>query len=130
VPQVVRPQRQRRGDLRGRQSQRASLLPGERSQVRVAHCPGRPLQRQGRSLRSRRQGDGRKRPPLTPETSAAPAGLTARARPEARPEARAANAFRPGTYQEEGEETNDTRRDVGTTLAGLRWRYTAISCGQ
>ena len=29
--------------------------------------------------------------PLTPETSADPAGLTARARPEARPEARAAN---------------------------------------
>jgi hypothetical protein len=28
---------------------------------------------------------------LTPETSAAPAGLTARARPEARPEMRAAN---------------------------------------
>jgi hypothetical protein len=54
----------------------------------AAHCPGRPLRRQGRSLRSRRQGDGRKRLPLT---SAAPAGLTARARPKARPERRAAH---------------------------------------
>ena len=34
----------------------------------AAHCPARPLQRQGRSLRSRRQGDGSERPPLTPET--------------------------------------------------------------
>ena len=44
----------------------------------------------GRSLRSRHQGDGRKRPPLTLETSADPAGLTARARPKARPGTRAA----------------------------------------
>ena len=34
--------------------------------------------------------------PLTPETSASPAGLTARARPEARPEACAANLLRNG----------------------------------
>ncbi len=41
---------------------------------------------------ARRHGDGRKRPPLTPEdVSADPAGLTARARPKARPVWRAAN---------------------------------------
>jgi hypothetical protein len=52
---------------------------------------GGPSGVKGAPIRSRRQGDGRKRPPLTPETSAAPAGLTARARPEARPIRRAAN---------------------------------------
>ena len=74
----------------------------------ATHYPGWPLQHQGRYLRSRRRGDGRKRPPLTLEPSASPAGLTARARPKARPRTRAANlslspglgpyAGRPGSW--------------------------------
>ena len=57
----------------------------------AAHCPGRPLQRQGcpKIVSPLRRNDFG--PPLSPETSASPAGLTARARPEARPETRAAN---------------------------------------
>jgi len=45
--------------------------------------PARPLTSNFAALL--RQGDGRKRPPLTPEIPAAAAGLTARARPKARP---------------------------------------------
>jgi hypothetical protein len=55
----------------------------------AAHCPGWPLQPQ-RCFASRYAGRACGAP-LTPETSASPAGLTARARPEARPETRAAN---------------------------------------
>jgi hypothetical protein len=55
----------------------------------AAHCPGRPLQPQ-RCFASRCAGRACGAP-LTLETSADPAGLTARARPEARPETRAAN---------------------------------------
>ncbi len=41
---------------------------------------------------------------MTRETSASPAGLTARARPEARPKRRAANLReQTGTYQEDRE---------------------------
>ncbi len=54
-----------------------------------AHCPGWPLQPQ-RCFASRCAGRACGAP-LTLETSASPAGLTARARPEARPEERAAN---------------------------------------
>jgi hypothetical protein len=55
----------------------------------AAHCPGWPLQPQ-RCFASRYAGRACGAP-LTLETSASPAGLTARARPEARPRARAAN---------------------------------------
>ena len=55
----------------------------------AAHCPGWPLQPQ-RCSASRCAGRAFGAP-LTLETSASPAGLTARARPEARPETRAAN---------------------------------------
>jgi hypothetical protein len=55
----------------------------------AAHCPGWPLQPQ-RCSASRCAGRACGAP-LTPETSASPAGLTARARPQARPETRAAN---------------------------------------
>ena len=46
--------------------------------IAIGHCPGRLLQRQGH-------------PPFGAGASATLAGLTARARPEARPEVRAAN---------------------------------------
>jgi len=55
----------------------------------AAHCPGWPLQPQ-RCFASRCAGRACGAP-LTLETSASPAGLTARARPEARPSKRAAN---------------------------------------
>ena len=55
----------------------------------AAHCPGRSLQPQ-RCFASRYAGRAFGAP-LTPETSTGPAGLTARARPEARPYWRAAN---------------------------------------
>ena len=61
----------------------------QRAGRNAAHCPGRPLRRNG-ALASRCAGRACGAP-LTPETSASPAGLTARARPEARPEGRAAN---------------------------------------
>ena len=54
----------------------------------AAHCPGWPLQPQ-RCFASRCAGRAYGAP-LTLETSASPAGLTARARPKARPEAHAA----------------------------------------
>ena len=34
-----------------------------------------------------------------------------------------------GTYQEDGEETSTRAQDDGTTLAGLRWLYTASHAG-
>jgi len=55
----------------------------------AAHCPGWPLQPQ-RCFASRCAGRAFGAP-LTLETAASPAGLTARARPKARPEMRAAN---------------------------------------
>src|SRR2546421_5356353 len=55
----------------------------------AAHCPGWPLRPQ-RCSASRCAGRACGAP-LTPETSASPAGLTARARPKARPAMRAAN---------------------------------------
>ena len=58
-------------------SRQVRRSPGERSQARgqnAAHCPGRPLRRQGRSLRSRRQGDGRKRLPLSAGDLCRPSG--------------------------------------------------------
>src|SRR5437867_989494 len=58
----------------------------------AAHCPGWPLQPQ-RCFASRCAGRACGAP-LTLETSASPAGLTARARPEARPEERATNLRR------------------------------------
>ena len=61
----------------------------------AAHCPGWPLQPQ-RCFASRCAGRAFGTL-LTLETSASPAGLTARARPEARPETRAARP--PGSYQ-------------------------------
>jgi hypothetical protein len=64
---------------------RMSQPPGRNA----AHCPGWPLQPQ-RCSASRCAGRAYGAP-LTLETSASPAGLTARARPEARPEACAAN---------------------------------------
>ena len=63
----------------------------------AAHCPGRPLRVQGHpkilSNRSAKPAPqkGSSGPTLARGASAAPAGLTARARPEARPETRAAN---------------------------------------
>jgi hypothetical protein len=60
----------------------------------AAHCPGWPLRPQ-RCFASRCAGRACGAP-LTPETSASPAGLTARARSEARPETRAANLL-PGS---------------------------------
>ncbi len=72
------------------------LVPGAPEAVKLsqrqgrsaAHCPGWPLQPQ-RCFASRCAGRACGAP-LTLETSASPAGLTARARPEARPETRAA----------------------------------------
>ena len=58
----------------------------------AAHCPGWLLQPQ-QCFASRCAGRACGAP-LTLETSASPAGLTARARPEARPEVRAANLHR------------------------------------
>jgi hypothetical protein len=83
----------------GREDQAVSLTriaptPG-RSQApgrNAAHCPGRPVQPQ-RCFASRCAGHAFG-VPLTPETSANPAGLTARARPKARPEAHAANLIK------------------------------------
>ena len=77
--------------------QAVTLAPGAPGAVKMsqrpgrnaAHCPGWPLQPQ-RCFASRCAGRACGAP-LTLETSASPAGLTARARPEARPEARAAN---------------------------------------
>jgi hypothetical protein len=59
----------------------------------AAYCPGRPLQRQGhpKILSNRFAERILGTPPLSAGASADPAGLTARARPEARPETRAAN---------------------------------------
>jgi hypothetical protein len=67
---------------------------------------------------------GSRDPPLSAGASAAPAGLAARARPEASPEARAAN-LRTRDYQETGEETSDTRagrrhHHGRTTLVSIR----------
>jgi hypothetical protein len=59
----------------------------------AAHCPGWPLQPQ-RCFASRCAGRACGAP-LTLETSASPAGLTARARPKARPYWRAANLRSP-----------------------------------
>jgi hypothetical protein len=64
--------------------------PDERSQSpgrNAAHCPGWPLQRQGHPKivsknASQKRSSG---PTLDPGASTSPAGLTARARPEARP---------------------------------------------
>jgi hypothetical protein len=64
-------------------SRRVRRSPGERSQPperNAAHCPGRPLQHLG--------------VPLSAGASADPARLTARARPEARPDRRTANLHR------------------------------------
>jgi hypothetical protein len=64
----------------------------------AAHCPGRPLQRQGHPeivSKPLRRNDLRD-PPLSAGASADPAGLTARARPEARPDRRAANVHTTG----------------------------------
>jgi hypothetical protein len=69
--------------------------PSERSQVTgrndAAHCPGRLLRPQ-RCFASRCAGRACGAP-LTLETSADPAGLTARAKPKARPDMRAANLY-------------------------------------
>ena len=56
---------------------------------------GRPLRRQGRSLRSRRQGDGREHPPLAPESPCCPSGPDGEGRAEgqASPKTRAANLY-------------------------------------
>ena len=78
------------GAARGREAQAVRLTrdappPGEsqRPGRNAAHCPGRLLQPQ-RCFASRCAGRAFGAP-LTLETSAAPAGLTARARPKARP---------------------------------------------
>ena len=86
--------------------------PGERSQApgrNAAHCQGRPLHPQGhpeilsnRSAKpaSQKASSG---PTLARGASTDPAGLTARARPEARPYGRAANLREEdsGTYRKE-----------------------------
>jgi hypothetical protein len=64
---------------------------GERIIRHAAHCPGRLLQPQ-RCFASRCAGRACGAP-LTLETSADPAGLTARAKPKARPDMRAANLY-------------------------------------
>jgi PRC-barrel domain protein len=57
-----------------------------------------------------------------------PAALTARAMPEARPEARGKPSDR--HYQEDGGRSRATRAgDDGTTMAGLRWLCTASRAG-
>lgn len=61
----------------------------QRTDRNAAHCPGRSLQPQ-RCFASRCAGRACGAP-LTPETSTGPAGLTAGARPKARPDRRAAN---------------------------------------
>ena len=79
--------------MRGGRSCCAAAAKGSQAQGRnAAHCPGWPLQRQ-RCFASRCAGRACGAP-LTLETSASPAGLTARARPKARPETRAANLDR------------------------------------
>ena len=77
----------------------------------AAHCPYWPLQPQ-RCSASRCAGRACGAP-LTLETSASPAGLTARARPEARPDRRAANLDqnRPGMAH--------LRRCEGWLLSGV-----------
>ena len=114
----------RRGSCAPRAGRAGRLAPGAPVAGRkitapgrnAAHCPGRPLQRQGRSRSAASPGDGRKRPPLTPETSASPAGLTARARPEARPESARRTS------------TNQLQRKTSTVMAATTAAPTCESC--
>jgi hypothetical protein len=69
------------------------------------------------------------RGPLSAEASATPAALTARARPEARPEARGKPSD-PALSGGQGRRRATRARDDGTTMAGLRWLYTASPCGE
>jgi hypothetical protein len=84
----------------------------------AAHCPGWPLRPQ-RCFASRCAGRTCGAP-LTPETSASPAGLTARARPEARPFWRAANLRRSIRHL-----PAERRREPGT---GCRSRARLACC--
>ncbi len=84
APSMPSKQRVAGSNPAGRARERMSQRPGRNA----AHCPGWPLQPQ-RCFASRCAGRACGAP-LTLETSASPAGLTARARPEARPETRAA----------------------------------------
>jgi hypothetical protein len=62
-------------------------------------------------------------PTLARGASAAPAGLTARARPEARPDGRAANLrSRPGIYQENGEDCSGDSAGSSLSASCLRCR--------
>jgi len=100
-------------------SRRVRRSPCERSQPpgrNATHCPGRPLHPQGHpkilSTRSAKTAPQKASsgPTLARGASVDPAGLTARARPEARPEARAANPpQRPEIYQEGGRRARSKR---------------------
>ena len=97
--------------------------PGERSQVHgrnAAHCPGRLLQPQ-RCFASRCAGRACGAP-LTLETSADPAGLTARARPEARPGTRAARPQATIKRTEQG-------RSQLTFIQASAWQYLVPATG-
>jgi hypothetical protein len=76
-PPAPRPGRQRRARCAGRRRENVTATGRN-----AARCTGWPLQRQGRTFGAPL---ARKRRPLTLEPNAGPAGLTARARPEARP---------------------------------------------
>jgi hypothetical protein len=84
-PPAPRPGRRPRARCAGSREQ----VTDSRPDWCAAHCPGWPLQRQ-RCSASRCAGRACG-VPLTPETSASPAGLTARAGPRARPDRRAAH---------------------------------------
>jgi hypothetical protein len=102
-------------------SRQVRQSPGEcpqRPGRNAAHCPGRSLQPQ-RCFASRCAGRACGAP-LTPETSASPAGLTARARPEARPVWRAANLRRSIRHL-----PAERRREPGT---GCRSRSRLACC--
>jgi hypothetical protein len=105
--------------LRGGSRPTVILVPGapiagQRSQGpgrNAAHCPGRPLHPQGHlkilSNRSAKPAPQKASSgtTLARGASADPEGLTARARPEARPEARAANLRNPAAIGRQASQT-------------------------
>jgi hypothetical protein len=100
----------------------------------AAHCPGWPLQPQ-RCFASRCAGRAFGAP-LTLETSASPAGLTARARPEARPKKRAANLRSGGcggdcfvaTLDESQSRADEIAGRAGSEDVSARGRFVLGSC--
>ena len=100
VPARAGPGRRAHAECADRRAKR-SQPPGRNA----AHCPGRPLQRQGhpKILSNRFAESDLRDPPLSAGASADPAGLTARARPEARPDKRAANLHKPTYRKDEAE---------------------------